>query len=78
MDAPTAPDAPDLVLARESLRALGRCVRTGGILQCGGHWDYFSSYMVWTRHFVGRVAYRVVPYTHCAPEACAVSYARYH
>jgi len=38
-------------------------------MQCAGHWDYFSTYMVWTRHFARRVAWKVIPYTTCAPEA---------
>jgi len=39
--------------------------------QCAGHWDYYGTYMVWTRHYVGRTAWRVVPYDHCAPEVIA-------
>jgi hypothetical protein len=50
-------------------------------MQCVGHWDYFGFYMVWTRHFLGRTAYRVITYTTCAPEAVAsyeVVDARHH
>lgn len=38
--------------------------------QCAGHWDYFGSYMVWTRHLrvPPNLLYKVVPYEHCAPE----------
>jgi hypothetical protein len=39
--------------------------------QCLGHWDFFGSYMVWTRHFTTspRVRYRVLRYDQLAPEA---------
>lgn len=37
---------------------------------CGGHFDYFGSYLVWTYHAATHktVLYRVVPYDHPAPE----------
>lgn len=54
---------PDAALAVE-----GRCARTGGRLVCAGHFDYFGSYLVWTRHFIRQTHYRVVPYDHPAPE----------
>lgn len=37
--------------------------------QCVGHFDYFSAYLLYTRHFA-RLPTRtlVIPYTSCAPE----------
>jgi hypothetical protein len=51
-----------------SLAVEGRCKPTGGRYVCGGHFDYFGSYLVWTRHAARTVVYRVVPYDHPAPE----------
>jgi hypothetical protein len=51
-----------------ALAVEGRCQPTGGRLVCGGHFDYFGSYLVWTRHAFRAVLYRVVPYDHPAPE----------
>jgi len=44
--------------------------------QCAGHWDYYGSYMVWTRHTRGapKVRFKVVPYDHCAPELIHASH----
>lgn len=60
----------DQELARPSLSAVGRCARTGNRMagQCIGHWDYFGSYMVWTRHLFDRTDWRVVHYPNCAPD----------
>lgn len=55
-----------------SLQISGRCQRTGGALVCIGHWDYYGSYMVWTRHFHAATRYKIVPYDHCAPEHCPI------
>lgn len=51
-----------------ALAAEGRCKHTGGRYVCGGHFDYFGSYLVWTRHAHRVIVYRVVPYDHPAPE----------
>ena len=51
-----------------SLHAYGRCQPTGGNLVCGGHFDHYGSYLVWTRHFLKTTRYKVVPYDHPAPE----------
>ena len=55
-------------LAATSLAAQGRCQPTGGVLVCGGHWDHYGSYMVWTRHYPRTTRYKTVPYDHPAPE----------
>ena len=52
-----------------SLAAEGRCKYTGGRYVCNGHFDYFGSYLVWTRHLPKTVLYRVIPYDCPAPEA---------
>lgn len=51
-----------------ALAVEGRCKPTGGRYVCGGHFDYFGSYLVWTHHAFRSVLYRVVPYDHPAPE----------
>lgn len=59
----------DLSVGLEAALAVeGRCKPTGGMYVCGGHFDYFGSYLVWTRHIQKTVLYRVVPYDHPAPE----------
>jgi hypothetical protein len=59
--------------ARPSLDALPRCAQMGAPFrgQCGGHWDYFGTFMVWTRHYrvTPTVRYKVVAYCQLAPEA---------
>lgn len=46
-----------------------RCTHTGGRLVCNGHFDYYGTFMTWTRHtLMGVVRYRVIPYDHPAPE----------
>lgn len=52
-----------------SLQTDQRCQPTGGERVCIGHWDYYSAYMVWTRHARHfPVRYKIVPYDHPAPE----------
>lgn len=57
---------------RPSLEAVERCAQTGAPMagQCAGHWDYYGSYMVWTRHFRARptVRWKLVRYDQVAPE----------
>ena len=40
--------------------------------QCAGHWDYYGTYMVWTRHFHSRtpVRWRLIRYSQIGPERC--------
>lgn len=67
---PSDARAGDRELARPSLDAVGRCARTGNRMagQCIGHWDYFGTYMVWTRHLVSGVDWRVVRYPPTVPD----------
>lgn len=59
---------------RASLAVTGRCHWTGGPLVCGGHMDFFGSYMVWTYHPSPKtVLYKVIPYDHPAPEVIRAS-----
>lgn len=53
----------------QTLGAAFRCAQTGGLLQCGGHVDYWSDHLIMTwHHLPSLVVYRVVPYDHPAPE----------
>lgn len=51
-----------------SLSATERCNRTGGLLVCLGHFDYYFTFLVWTHHVLGGTYYKVIPYDHPAPE----------
>jgi len=37
---------------------------------CAGHWDYYATYMVWTRHFrvPPWIRWRLIGYDQIAPE----------
>jgi len=49
---------------RPSLQARPNCA------PCVGHWDYFGTYMLWTRHFRVKpfLKWRLVRYDQIAPE----------
>lgn len=51
-----------------ALAVEGRCKPTGGMYVCIGHFDYFGTYLVWTRHAHKTVLYKLIPYDHPAPE----------
>ena len=62
--------------AAASLNAAPRCAQTGNLRagQCAGHWDYFGTFMVWTRHtrLAPTVRYRLIRYDQIGPERIAV------
>ena len=55
-----------------SLQTEGRCKYTGGSRVCIGHFDYYGTYMVFTRHFPGEMRYKVISYDDPWPERAQV------
>ena len=51
---------------------MGRCARTGGSRVCVGHFDYYGTYMVWTRHYLGFMLYKVIAYDCPWPERAEI------